>query len=144
MPLSLTVFALVVLAVARATRLVTTDTLTAPLRDKLGERALAAYRRDQAKAQAKKTMHGHDDPSDGDSGADHPAEADTVRSPGERGLFALVVCPWCIGFWLSLLAYVLIYWIGQWPSTVGQWGMAGVVVAATAWLVGALNTRFAR
>lgn len=139
MPLSLTVFVLLVFAVARLTRLVTTDNLTHPLRDKLGERALAAYRRDQAKISP---MYGTDDNADAD--ASPTAAPDTVRSPGERGLFALVSCAWCIGFWIALLAYVLVYWIGDWPSTVGEFGYAAIAVLATSWLVGALNNRYAR
>ncbi|MDQ8706206.1 DUF1360 domain-containing protein [Streptomyces sp. LHD-70] len=127
MPYSLTVFALVVLAVARATRLITTDSLTRPLRDKLGERALAAYRRDEQAT---------------DTSEREPSVP--PRAPGERGLYALVTCPWCIGFWLSMLAYVLIYAIGTWPSTLPEWALAIVLVASTSWLVGALNTRYAR
>lgn len=140
MPLSLTVFVLLVFAVARVTRLVTTDNLTHPLRDKLAARALAAYRRDQAKVSP---VYGSDS-SDGDADTPPTAAPDTVRSPGERGLFALVSCAWCIGFWIALLAYVLVYWIGDWPSSVGEFGYAALTVLATSWLVGALNNRFAR
>ncbi|MDI3420667.1 DUF1360 domain-containing protein [Streptomyces luteolus] len=67
-----------------------------------------------------------------------------MRPPGERGLYALVTCPWCIGFWLSTLAYVLVYAIGTWPSTLAERALAAVLVASTSWLVGALNIRYAR
>lgn len=50
-------------------------------------------------------------------------------------LGALIHCPYCIGFWVSLA--VVVAW-AAWP-TVALWGC---FVMGTRWLVGALNNRF--
>lgn len=88
-----------VLATFRLTRLVTTDTITAEVRDGVIE---AAYRADGAYEHVASRHLGEDN---------HPgAWADYVTSGEDLDppkIATLVTCPWCAGMWVALLVVAL-------------------------------------
>ncbi|MFI7337460.1 hypothetical protein ACIBUY_05905 [Streptomyces sp. NPDC050085] len=108
----------------------TTDTITKPVRDYFGRRALKAYKADLADRER---------PADEAAGDPPP-----VKPVDERGLYAGMTCAWCTGFWIVLTAFAVRYWLGDWPETALGWAAAAAQVAAASWLVGALNQRYAR
>ncbi|CAA0134571.1 Uncharacterised protein [Mycolicibacterium vanbaalenii] len=93
-----------VLAAARITRLINADSITEPARMWIAGRAEAA-----------KTK------SDEASAASQPALADSYRKRAARGVktYDFVICPWCVGFWVSLAGAIylvpfLLGWHGGW------------------------------
>ncbi|WP_428950963.1 DUF1360 domain-containing protein [Streptomyces sp. cg35] len=126
MTITLWAFFLVTLGAARITRLVTTDTIAAPVRDRFAARALASYKADLAQA------------------GDDKEAREALKPVTERGLYAGLTCAWCVGFWAVLVAYVIVHLLTHWPDTALGWFAAAAQVLAASWLVGALNTRYAR
>lgn len=90
--LSVFVSVLTLLAVCRITRLITEDTITKPFRDWVARKA---YPRP-------------------------PAHGSSVSRPAPRAwrwADKLLACPWCSGFWISLVVVGGYFrcWLGQWP-----------------------------
>lgn len=100
------------LAVYRATRLVTSDSLTADVRERVLQ---LAYRRD-----GRKLAEPNPSRDKGETPHDDPAPPK---------LAVLVTCPWCVGFWFTIGAVV---WRRSSP---GSWGMFAEA-AAISTLVG--------
>lgn len=96
--------------------------------------ALAAYRlwrlaaRDSITADAREAVTGYDD--------DHaPALDEAPRKTPRVYLSALLRCPWCLGFWLSL-ATACVYWAAPHAALVIAFPLA---VSAVVGLLGKLD-----
>jgi hypothetical protein len=88
---------------ARATRLVTRDTITAPLRRWAGQRF------DQ-KTPVERDDHSHDGVEETDTDAINETDPDEKIGPVET----FVGCAWCIGWWIALAAFTACY--VAWPG----------------------------
>lgn len=85
-------FLLATLAAARVTRLVTTDTITAPLRDPLLFRVLRSASERRAIASGEEVG----DPR-----------------PWRTWIYTLLTCHWCIGFWICAITVALYHLYGH-------------------------------
>lgn len=141
--LSVFIAFLTLLATARITRIVTEDTITKPIRDRIHKKArpVTAQPDDQpvtAQPAARPPGRPAGRP---DSDNEEPRPAPRVW----RYLSKLVICPWCSGFWISLaltLAYFRM-WLGVWPTVnlatgfafaVSVFGLSWVSALAADWL----------
>lgn len=112
------VFVLISLAAYRATVLITTDTLSAPVR-----RAL--LRRWPSRTVALYDDSGHE-----------VAGTGTLKA---RWQVELVNCGWCIGFWLAGLAVLVSHGLGladDWGECLLAWWAAAAVVGMLSELIG--------
>ncbi len=132
--LSVIISVLTLLTVCRLTRLVTEDSITAPLRDWVAHKA------------SHPTLHIHPPARPGghpggQQDAPHPGgPAPTPPSRLWRWTDKLINCPWCIGFWISAVVNLAYFkcWLGLWPTdTVTAFSYA-VSVFATSWLTAIL------
>lgn len=111
--MTLGVFALLALACYRVTRLVVTDELTQPLRDRVLRRWPPTNR----------PLLGFDGQPRPDTGRLAPSWQVT-----------LVNCSWCVGVWTSLAGVALLHWRGYLHS----WTVSGFAWLATSAVVGFL------
>lgn len=125
--------AVLVLAVARVARLVTADTITEPLRQRILERwpgPLTQFTGDAAvfdhvEAEDATTRHGKALFREGDGWY--------AERPSLIGY--LIECHWCVGVWVSVslvVAFVL------WPDVV-WWPLVALAVAHAAGIVGQID-----
>ncbi|RFU83595.1 DUF1360 domain-containing protein [Streptomyces triticagri] len=116
-------------AAARLTRLVTTDTLTAPLREHLARRSGTA----QLAAVAARTKPKKDQ--------DKAEQARLDRRVSRRQTtLGFATCDWCVGFWASALTFALLfrYNSGAWPWDFNavQTFLYAITVLASSYLIG--------
>lgn len=115
----LLILAIYVLAVARITRLINLDKIAAPLRDWV---------------ERKVTVHASI--AERSSDPDTATRAQAAHHRWDVAAY-FVACPWCIGFWLSLVTGILPVALIGWP----WWALFPVALAASH-LIG-VTARFA-
>ena len=105
------------LAVVRATRLITTDQLTDPLRHALTRR-FPPTNREVVRPETGR-----------------PIPDSATITP--HWIVKLAACDWCVSFWLALGAALVLHAIGLMPEWrwvgMGWWGMAGAAGLLLGW-----------
>jgi uncharacterized protein DUF1360 len=108
MELAIWVFFLFAGAAARLTQLICNDKITAPIR---------------AAALKRSTLY------TSQSGYTGPPAT-------ERGAYAFLTCPWCVGFWMAVLLFAVASAVTAWPDGAFAWLLWAAQVLFASFLIG--------